>query len=140
MADVHSQEVRRKNMAAIRAKDTRPELLVRRALHAAGYRFRLHNHHLPGRPDIVLARHRAVILINGCFFHGHGCSYFHWPTTRAEFWRIKITGNQARDARNVKELRATDWRVLTMWECSLRGNAHQPHRCSGKGDCVVARA
>lgn len=121
MTDVHSREVRHKNMAAIRAKDTRPEKLVRRALHAAGFRFRLHVKRLPGRPDIALARHHAVVLVHGCFFHGHDCSYFRWPKKRAAFWRTKIVDNRRRDARVLRELRAEDWRVLTVWECSLRG-------------------
>jgi DNA mismatch endonuclease (patch repair protein) len=121
MTDVHSPEARRRNMAAIRAGDTRPELIVRKALHALGYRFRLHVRSLPGRPDLVFARHRAVIFINGCFFHGHQCSYFRWPATRARFWRKKIAGNRERDLRNVADLRLGGWRVLTVWECALRG-------------------
>lgn len=122
MTDVHSSQARSRNMAAIRGKNTRPELLVRHSLHAAGYRFRLHDRHLPGRPDIVLKRYRAVILIHGCFFHGHNCTYFRWPATRTEFWRSKIAGNRERDARNVAQLRARRWRVLTVWECALRGD------------------
>jgi DNA mismatch endonuclease, patch repair protein len=125
MTDVHSPETRRRNMAAIRANNTGPELVVRKALHELGYRFRLHVPSLPGRPDMVLARHRAVIFINGCFFHGHHCSYFRWPATRAEFWRTKIAGNRERDLRNVAELRLRGWRVLTVWECALRGQRSQ---------------
>jgi DNA mismatch endonuclease, patch repair protein len=122
MVDVHSREARRRNMAAIRAKDTRPEMLVRRSLHAVGVRFRLHSRDLPGRPDIVLPKHRAVIFINGCFFHGHSCSYFRWPATRAKFWRTKIAGNRERDVRNRSQLIDQGWRVLTVWECALRGD------------------
>jgi DNA mismatch endonuclease (patch repair protein) len=125
MTDVHSPEARRRNMAAIRANNTRPELIVRKALHALGYRFRLHVRSLPGRPDIVLAKHRAVIFINGCFFHGHHCSYFRWPATRAQFWRSKIAGNRERDIRNVSDLQRRGWRVLTVWECALRGPRSQ---------------
>src|SRR5580704_665922 len=121
MTDVHSPEARQRNMAAIRATDTQPELAVRRGLHAFGYRFRLHVRVLPGRPDIVLPRHRVVVFVHGCFFHGHNCPTFRWPTTRAAFWRNKITSNQARDVRNAAELRRMGWRVLTIWECSLRG-------------------
>ena len=121
MTDVHSPEARRKNMAAIRGSDTQPELMVRKALHALGYRFRLHVRNLPGRPDLVLPRHHAVIFVNGCFFHGHHCRYFRWPATRAHFWRKKIGGNQERDLRNVADLRLKGWRVLTVWECALRG-------------------
>jgi DNA mismatch endonuclease (patch repair protein) len=121
MTDVHSPEVRRRNMAAIRANNTQPELMVRKALHALGYRFRLHVRSLPGRPDVVLPRHHAVIFINGCFFHGHQCSYFRWPASRAQFWRKKITDTRERDLRNVADLRVSGWRVLTVWECALRG-------------------
>lgn len=122
MSDVHSPEARRRNMAAIRAKDTAPELLLRRSLHAAGFRYRLHDRRLPGRPDIVLRRHRAVILVNGCFFHGHDCRYFKWPKTRAQFWRSKIAGNRDRDVRNIDRLLLDGWRVLVVWECALRGD------------------
>jgi len=107
-------------MAAIRAKNTKPELVVRRSLHAAGYRFRLHNKDLPGCPDIVLAKHRAAILVNGCFFHGHECETFRWPATRAKFWREKIHSNRARDQRNIARLQDAGWRVLTVWECAIR--------------------
>lgn len=107
-------------MAAIRSKNTKPELLVRQSLHAAGYRYTLHNRTLPGRPDIVLPKHNAAILINGCFFHGHECEKFRWPATRAEFWREKIDGNRARDRRNVALLREAGWRVLVVWECAIR--------------------
>lgn len=123
MADVHSRAVRSRNMAAIRATHTRPEVLVRRFLHAEGYRFRLHDRGLPGRPDIVMRRHRAVIMVNGCFFHGHHCRYFRLPATRAQFWQTKIASNRARDQRNMSELLRQGWRVLTVWECALRGNA-----------------
>jgi DNA mismatch endonuclease, patch repair protein len=122
MADVHSTAARRRNMAAIRSKNTKPELLVRQSLHAAGYRYTLHNKKLPGRPDIVLPKHGAAILINGCFFHGHECEKFRWPATRAEFWRDKIGGNRERDKRNVALLREAGWRVLVVWECAIRGD------------------
>lgn len=121
MTDVHAPEARQRNMAAIRANNTRPELIARRGLHSLGYRFRLHVRDLPGRPDIVLPKHRAVIFINGCFFHGHDCSYFKWPSTRADFWRTKIKANQMRDAQNLLMLHRAGWRVLTIWECALRG-------------------
>lgn len=121
MMDVHSTDVRRRNMAAIRGKNTKPELMIRSALHAAGLRFRLHSRVLPGHPDIVLRKHRAVILVHGCFFHGHNCSAFRWPTTRAEFWRKKIIGNRVRDERNLALLLREGWRVLIVRECVLRG-------------------
>ena len=108
-------------MAAIRASNTRPELLLRRALFAWGFRYKLHDKRLPGQPDLVFPKYRAVIFVHGCFFHGHECATFRWPTTRQEFWRSKIEGNRIRDARTVGRLRGMGWRVLTVWECALRG-------------------
>ena len=126
MADVLSREQRSRNMASIRGKDTRPEMILRSALHRAGLRFRLHQPSLPGRPDIVLKRHRAVIFIHGCFWHVHtGCRYAAVPTTRARFWRLKLTGNRNRDAQQVKALSAAGWRVLIVWECALRDPAQR---------------
>jgi len=108
-------------MAAIRGSHTKPELLVRRALHAAGLRYRLHAKHLPGKPDLVFPRHRAVVFINGCFWHQHDCHLFRWPATREEFWRTKIGRNVDNDAKAVASLREADWRVATVWECALKG-------------------
>lgn len=110
-------------MAAIRSGDTKPELQIRKALHAAGFRFRLHAKNLPGRPDIVLPRYRAVIFVNGCFWHQHDCHLFKWPATRDEFWRAKIGRNVVNDARAIEALRATGWRVATVWECAIKGRA-----------------
>jgi len=110
-------------MAAVKGKDTKPEIAVRRALHAAGFRFRLHAKSLPGRPDIVLPKHRAAIFVNGCFWHGHECDRFRWPKTRRKFWAEKIAGNRARDARNLEELSRSGWRSLTIWECALCADA-----------------
>lgn len=107
-------------MAGIRGKNTKPELTIRSALHGMGYRFRLHRKDLPGRPDIVLPRYRAVIMVNGCFWHGHMCSLFKWPKTREEFWREKILGNVERDKRNRSNLIGNNWRVCVIWECALR--------------------
>ena len=130
MTDVHSPEARQRNMAAIRANNTRPELIAVESLHSLGYRFRLHVRDLPGRPDIVLPKHRAVILINGCFFHGHDCSYFKWPSTRADFWRRKSRLISMRDARKLLMLHRAGWRVLTIWECALRGAHGQRQEAS----------
>ncbi|ATG48275.1 very short patch repair endonuclease [Celeribacter ethanolicus] len=121
MADVHDSKTRSRNMAAIRGADTKPEMLIRRGLHARGFRYRLHDRKLPGKPDIVLPKHRAVIFVNGCFWHGHDCPLFRWPATRQEFWRTKITGNIERDARNIDMLLVSGWRVATVWECALKG-------------------
>lgn len=108
-------------MAGIGARNTKPELAVRSALHARGFRFRLHDKRLPGKPDLVLKRWRAVVLVNGCFWHGHDCGLFKLPTTRRDFWEAKIETNRLRDKTNLRKLEALDWRVLTVWECALKG-------------------
>jgi DNA mismatch endonuclease, patch repair protein len=124
--DVLTSEQRRLNMSRIRGKDTKPEMLLRRGLHAAGLRFRLHGAKLPGKPDIVFPRYHAVILIHGCFWHGHDCPLFKMPATRPEFWAKKISGNRERDLRTAKALQLAGWRALTIWECSLKGPARRP--------------
>lgn len=108
-------------MAGIRGKDTKPELLIRSGLHQMGYRFRLHDRALPGCPDVVLPGRRAVIEVRGCFWHGHDCHLFRWPSTRKEFWRAKIAGNIERDLRNQSDLLQQGWRVAEVWECQLKG-------------------
>lgn len=115
-------------MAAIRGADTKPEMIIRRGLHARGFRFRLHNRKLPGRPDVVLPKYRAVILINGCFWHGHDCPLFRWPKTREEFWRKKIGGNIDRDRKNLAVLKSQNRRIAVIWECALKG---KPRRETG---------
>src|SRR5262245_61700546 len=107
-------------MAAIRGTNTKPELAVRRALHAAGFRFRLHVARLSGTPDLVLPKFRAVVFVHGCFFHLHECSLFKWPRTRARFWRSKIRGNRDRDRRTIEVLLHEGWRVAIIWQCGLR--------------------
>ena len=108
-------------MSRIRGKDTKPELVLRCGLHAKGLRYRLHRKDLPGRPDMVFPRFRAAVLVHGCFWHGHDCPLFRLPATRREFWQAKIEGNRARDVRDHARLTAGGWRVLTIWECALRG-------------------
>jgi len=108
-------------MSAIRAKDTKPELIVRRGLHACGFRFRLHDRRFPGTPDIVLKKYSALIDIRSCFFHGHDCNLFKMPHSRRSFWESKIAGNQSRDALNIQAQKDLGWRVAVVWECSLRG-------------------
>lgn len=126
MADVLTPEQRRLNMSRIRGKDTKPELLLRHGLHARGLRYRLHRKDLPGRPDIMFPRYRAVILVHGCFWHGHDCPLFKLPATRREFWAAKIEGNKARDARDIASLISAGWRVLVVWECVLKGPRRRP--------------
>ncbi len=113
-------------MAGIRGKDTRPEMILRRGLHVRGLRFRLHVRRLPGSPDLVFPGRRAVIFVHGCFWHGHDCHLFRLPATRQEFWRAKIEGNTARDAVAEGALAADGWRVLTIWECALKGRERLP--------------
>lgn len=121
MVDVLTEAQRQLNMSRIRGRDTKPEMLIRRGLHARGFRYRLQDRSLPGRPDLVFPRYKAVILVHGCFWHGHSCPMFRLPETRQEFWAEKISANRARDAKTQDTLLATGWRVLTVWECSLRG-------------------
>lgn len=108
-------------MAGIKGKNTKPELVVRRGLHALGFRYLLHDRRLPGKPDMVLPRWQATIFVHGCFWHGHDCPLFRWPGTRQDFWRQKIGRNQERDAEVEAELDRTGWRVLKIWECSMKG-------------------
>ena len=113
-------------MSRVRGRDTRPEILLRHGLHATGLRFRLQARDLPGRPDLVFPRHRAAVLVHGCFWHGHHCPMFKMPATRPEFWAAKIAGNRARDTRTRHALLGDGWRVLTVWECALRGRGRRP--------------
>jgi DNA mismatch endonuclease (patch repair protein) len=121
MADVHTKEQRSYNMSRIKGKDTKPEMLVRRFLHAQGFRYKLHDKSLPGKPDIVLPKYRTVIFVHGCFWHGHeGCRYFVVPKTRTEWWVNKIGNNCSNDTRITTQLKKQGWRVLTLWECELK--------------------
>lgn len=108
-------------MSQIRGTNTNPELAVRRLLFSRGWRYRLHSPNLPGKPDIVLPKVHAVILVHGCFWHGHQCHLFKWPTTNEEFWKKKISVNVAKDQSNQDRLIENAWRVLTIWECAVRG-------------------
>ena len=123
--DPLTTEQRQLNMSRVRAKDTKPEMLIRRALHAKGFRYRLHVSKLPGRPDMVFASSRAIIFVHGCFWHGHHCPLFRLPATRMEFWAEKISKNRSRDDAAQSALRNSGWRVLTIWECAVRGPARR---------------
>jgi DNA mismatch endonuclease (patch repair protein) len=125
MADVVDRATRSRMMAGIRGRDTAIERAIRKALHARGFRFRVDDRRLPGRPDIVLPRWKAVILVHGCFWHAHDCGLCRIPSTRPEFWRDKLAGNADRDERNRRQLLEGGWRVATVWECSLRGRGQQ---------------
>lgn len=126
VTDVLTPEQRQLNMSRIRGRDTKPEMLIRRGLHARGFRYRLQDRKLPGRPDLVLPKYRTVILVHGCFWHGHDCPLFRLPATRQAFWAEKILNNQKRDTRSLEALKALNWRVLTIWECSLKGPSRLP--------------
>ncbi|KHL24800.1 DNA glycosylase [Croceibacterium mercuriale] len=119
--DIVDPATRSRMMAGIKGKNTKPELVVRSGLHAAGFRFKLHDRALPGKPDMVLPRWRAVVFVHGCFWHAHDCSLFRWPGTRQEFWRQKIGRNQERDAEVEVALDHAGWRVLKIWECAIKG-------------------
>jgi len=121
MADVHEPEVRSYNMSKIKGKDTKPEILVRKFLHANGYRYRLHDKKLPGKPDIVLKKHNTVIFIHGCFWHGHeGCKYYVIPKTRTQWWLNKINRNKEKDKESTETLQKEGWNIITIWECELK--------------------
>jgi DNA mismatch endonuclease, patch repair protein len=121
MADVHNKSTRSYNMSRIRSTNTKPELLVRKFLHANGFRYSLHNKKLPGKPDIVLHKYNTIIFVHGCFWHGHAnCKYFKLPKTRAQWWANKIATNKANDAKAVKALKKEGWQVLVIWECKLK--------------------
>jgi len=121
VADVVSPAVRSRMMSSIRGKDTQPELIVRKYLHGCGFRYRLHVNSLPGRPDIVLPKHRVAILIHGCFWHRHSnCKYCTMPRSNVSKWVEKFSANVARDKRDVKRLRASNWRVIIIWECGVK--------------------
>ncbi len=127
MGDVHSKKTRSYNMSRIRSKDTKPEMLVRKHLFSYGFRYRLHDKKLPGKPDIVLPKYKTVIFIHGCFWHGHeACSYYVIPKTRTDWWLNKINNNIANDGKSVLKLTALGWKVLEIWECDLKkGKAEQ---------------
>ncbi len=127
MADVVSAETRSRMMSGIRGKNTKPEIVIRKALFAAGFRFRLHKRDLPGKPDIVLPGKKVAVFVHGCFWHRHeGCRLAAAPSTRQEFWKAKLEGNALRDRRNIGQLRALGWRVLVVWECALRDRVILP--------------
>ncbi|MGO7035105.1 very short patch repair endonuclease [Rhizobium ruizarguesonis] len=126
MADIVTPEVRSRMMAGIRGKNTKPELTLRRGLHAAGFRFRLHDRTLPGKPDIVFPKYRAVLFAHGCFWHGHDCHLFKWPSSRPDFWRAKIHRNREVDALASAALHTAGWRQGVIWECALKGKARLP--------------
>ena len=122
MADNHSKEVRSINMSHIRSTNSKPEEIVRKYLFAEGFRYRKNVQKLPGCPDIVLPKYKAVIFVNGCFWHKHDCPRFVWPSSNQDYWRPKILRNVERDNQSRKELETLGWKVITVWECELKKN------------------
>lgn len=121
MGDIVDRETRSRMMSGIRAKNTKPELLVRKYLHAKGLRFRLHVKELPGKPDLVFPKYKTVVFVHGCFWHRHaGCKYATTPSSREHFWTNKLSENVARDAYQIAALGELGWRVFVVWECELR--------------------
>ncbi|MGC1274051.1 MAG: very short patch repair endonuclease [Planctomycetaceae bacterium] len=121
MADIVSTETRSRMMAGIRATNTKPEIAVRKALFARGFRYRIHAREISGNPDLLLPKYCAAVFVHGCFWHGHDCALFKWPKTNVGFWEAKIRRNQLVDQRVAQDLRQLGWRNLTIWECSLKG-------------------
>ncbi len=123
--DCVSPQKRSDMMSGIRGKNTRVEMLIRKGLHHLGFRYQLHRKDLPGKPDMVFPKHRAVIFVNGCFWHAHGCHIFKWPSTLTDFWKEKIGGNKIRDERNLAACIEKGWKVLVIWECALKGKTRR---------------
>lgn len=121
MTDIVDSATRSRMMSGIRGRNTKPEILIRSLLHCKGFRFRLHVRDMPGKPDIVLPRYRAIVFVHGCFWHGHSCPLFKLPRTRSDFWSEKIERNRTNDDKAKKALLADGWRVGIIWECALRG-------------------
>ena len=123
MADVHDKKTRSYNMSRIKATNTKPEMLVRKFLHAQGFRYKLHDKKLPGKPDIVFPKYKTIIFIHGCFWHGHdNCRYFVIPKTRTEWWMTKINTNKANDEKAITALKKNGWKIINVWECDLKAD------------------
>ena len=121
MVDTLTPIQRSVRMSKIRSQDTKPEIALRKALHSLGFRFRLHGRKLPGKPDVILPKYRAVIFVHGCFWHRHpGCRVAHIPKSNTDFWQQKFDRNVARDLENIADLTAAKWRVFVVWECELK--------------------
>jgi DNA mismatch endonuclease (patch repair protein) len=128
-------------MSGIRSKDTKPELFVRRALHAQGFRYRLGGAGLAGRPDLVFPSRKVVVFIHGCFWHRHECRFFKWPANTRDFWGQKINQNAERDSRNLSALEAMGWRVFVMWECELKATGYKlPNPVIEHFSCILKKS
>lgn len=125
MTDVVDSATRSRMMAGIRSKDTKPEMFLRRTLHALGFRYRLNGCGLPGKPDLVFPSRKIVIFVHGCFWHKHECKLFKWPSSNTEFWKVKIEKNAERDAKIQIKLEEMGWKVLNVWECELKNSSYK---------------
>jgi DNA mismatch endonuclease (patch repair protein) len=125
MADVVTKEKRSSMMAGIKGKNTRPEISIRKELYGRGYRYKLHSKDLPGKPDLVFPKYKAVVFVHGCFWHRHKCHLFKWPSTRLDFWEDKINGNAHRDEEHKHQLLAMGWKIIIVWECAVKGKSRQ---------------
>lgn len=125
MVDVVDKKTRSRMMSGIKGKNTRPELEIRKELFSRGFRYKLHDKSLPGKPDLVFPQYNSVIFIHGCFWHGHSCHLFKWPATRPGFWKNKILRNKLVDKRNYKQLNDEGWYILTIWECAIKGRTRK---------------
>lgn len=138
MADTMTPEQRSRCMAAIKGKDTKPEMIVRKYLFSRGLRYRVNNRKLPGAPDIVLKKYNTVVFIDGCFWHGHeGCKYFRMPKSNIEFWERKISHNRARDISNTAVLEIMGWRVIRVWECDIKSVSGREEYLNGLYERIV---
>ena len=126
MADVHNKKTRSYNMSMIRSKDTKPEIMVRKFLFGNGFRYKLHDKMLPGKPDLVFPKYKTVVFIHGCFWHGHeGCKYFVVPKTHTQWWLEKINRNKQLDTENSRKLKKLGWKILTVFECKLKSRVRE---------------
>lgn len=121
MVDVVTPEKRRQMMSGIQGKNTQPELVIRKNLYAMGFRYRIHDKRIPGKPDLVFTSRKAAIFIHGCFWHVHDCHLFKWPSSRVDFWKQKLSGNVQHDKEILAKLNDDGWHILTIWECALKG-------------------
>jgi DNA mismatch endonuclease (patch repair protein) len=126
MPDKYSKETRSRMMSGIKYKNTKPEIMIRKELFKNGFRYRLHNTTLPGKPDMVFRKYMAVVFVHGCFWHGHKCRYFKWPKSNGEFWRDKINGNKKNDKVVMKKLKEQGYRICIFWECVTRDSGLFP--------------
>lgn len=140
MSDVHNKTTRSYNMSQIRSKNTKPEMIVRKFLHSKGFRYKLHDINLPGKPDIVLPKYKTVVFVNGCFWHGHqGCKRANIPKSNIDYWKNKIENNRKRDEKNINLLKSGAWKVYVLWECEINEKTIEKLLESKLGEVINSR-